>query len=122
MINQAMWREIQRFVTSLMSQQGQAFTQGKVVKRDVANKLVWLREFGDQPIPLVAFNYQVKYYVPDTSGNQVPKKTKVGEVDVLVPEIGDTVLVARHLGSRRLPKCLGVIQSTNYVTAAGGED
>ena len=31
-----------------------------------------------------------------------------------VPEIGDLVLLAQHLGSRELPKCIGVLQSFGF--------
>lgn len=115
------WREIQNFVTRLVSQQGEAFTQGVVVKNDAVKKLVWLKEFGDQPIPLISFDFQVKYYYENTAGHMVPRKTQAHskEVEILVPKVGETVLVARHMGSRRLPKCLGVVQSTGYVRAGG---
>lgn len=94
------------------------FTTGKVIKRNVAKKLVWLEDFGDQPIPLVAFSYQVKYYDETPNNTNVPTvgsaspfttRTKTVTAEVQVPKIGDTVLVARELGTRRLPRCLGVI-------------
>lgn len=122
-LNNTDWREIQKFVVSLLAQQGEYFTQGVVVKNDQVKKLVWLKEFGDQPIPLIAFDYQVKYYYRDGAGNMVPKKTPAHtkDVEILVPRVGDMVLVARHMGSRRLPKCLGVIKSTGYVRAGSEE-
>lgn len=111
------WKSIQNFVNARIAEQGEYFTQGKVIKRDVVNKLIWLKEFGDQPIPLVAFNYQVKYYIVDAAGKTVPRQTKEfsKDVQVSVPQVGEVVLVARMMGSARLPKCLGVIQSTKYV-------
>lgn len=39
---------------------------------------------------------------------------------VIVPEIGDTVLIARELGTRALPRCLGIIQGREYLL--GGEE
>ena len=39
------WREIQKFVNSLLGQQGEYFVQGLVVKNDVKKKLIWLKEF-----------------------------------------------------------------------------
>lgn len=123
-LNQSDWREIQKYVNQLFAQSGEAFAQGAVVKNDAVKKLVWLKEFGDQPIPLISFDYRIKYYVPDGLGNSVAKKTAAHsdeEVEVLVPRVGDIVLVARHMGSRRLPKCLGVIKSTGYVRAGGEE-
>lgn len=120
-LSQSDWREIQKEVNRLIAQVGEPFVQGEVVKNDQANRLVWLKEFGDQPIPMISFDYQVKYYYQNTTGNMVPRTTKAHskEVEILVPRIGETVLVARHMGSRRLPKCLGVIKSTDYVRAGG---
>lgn len=129
MITQDDWREIQRYVNRVLSQQGQSFVQGVVVKSDPKNNLVWLAEFGDQPIPLISFDYQVKYYYNEPTGNTTAVGTAVGsamktrktqayskDVEVLCPRVGDMVLVAQHMGSRRLPKCLGVIKSKKYVT------
>lgn len=131
MLSQDDWREIQRYVNRALSQQGQSFVQGVVVKSDPIKKLIWLKEFGDQPIPLISFDYQVKYYYNEPFGNTTGVGTAVNarmksrktqayskEVDILCPRVGDVVLVAQHLGSRRLPKCLGVIKSKNYVTGA----
>lgn len=124
-------KEIQRMVNRMIAQSvGEYFVQGKVIKNDPKRKLVWLKEFGDTPIPCIAFDVQVKYYYTEPHGNTTAVGTAVNsrvatrktkayspEVEILVPRVGDVVLVARHLGSRRLPKCLGVIQSTNYVQA-----
>lgn len=122
------YREIERFVGRILSDHGQSFVQGVVVKSDQNKKLVWLKEFGDQPIPCIAFDYQVRYYYNEPTGNTTAVGAPVNsrmksrltqpytkEVEILVPRKGDIVLVATHLGSRRLPKCLGVIKSKNYV-------
>lgn len=102
------------------------FTTGKVIKRDVSKRLVWLEEFGDQPVPIVAFDYDVKYYDETPNGTTVPAsgsaspfktKTKTVVTRVRVPNVGDTVLVARELGTRRLPRCLGVIQGKDWLVA-----
>lgn len=126
------WREIQAFVTQIVSQHGQSFIQAKVIKNDTKNKLIWVKELGDQPIPLLAFDYQVKYYYNEPFGNttavgsgvnarMASRKTRAHtkEVEVLTPRVGDIVFIALHYGARRLPKCLGVIQSKNYVKASG---
>lgn len=86
-------------------QMGSEVVYGEVVKRDASRKLIWLAEFGDQPIPLVAMRGHVKVY--DTSGSGVGMK----KADIIydVPKVGETVVVLRQLGSRRLPKCVGVI-------------
>lgn len=82
-------------------------TYGVVTKRDVRRKLIWLTEYGDQPIPIVGLRYKVKVY--DDNGTNVTMKTY--EVTPQVPLVGDKVVVLRQMGSRRLPKCVGVILS-----------
>lgn len=37
-----------------------------------------------------------------------------------VPEIGDLVLIAHHLGSRELPKCLGILNSVGFANFDAG--
>lgn len=110
------WREIQKLVGRMLAEKGEYFIQGIVIKNDETNKLVWLKELGDQPIPIIAFDYRVTYYY-DTAGQTTKKKTTPysREVEVLVPQVGDMVLVAKYFGSRRLPKCLGVIKSKDYL-------
>lgn len=106
------------------------FVQGKVVKRDAVKMLVWIDEIGDQPIPIFSFDYEIKYYyerpsasVNVTAGSPGPRelftrKSNLAkkEVRTLCPEIGETVLVVRHYGSRRLPKCIGVLRSKDFAT------
>jgi hypothetical protein len=82
-------------------------TYGKVVKRDVTKKLVWLKEYGDQAIPIVGLRHIVTYY--DTTPTGVDKKTALIEPEV--PKVGELVVVLRQMGSRRLPKCLGPVLS-----------
>jgi hypothetical protein len=78
---------------------------GRVVRRDEHKKLIWLKEFGDQPIPLVAMRAKVKIFDTTPTGTQI----KTAEVIYEVPKIGELVVVLRQLGSRRLPKCVGVV-------------
>jgi hypothetical protein len=129
------WRAIQDMVSGMIEGQGEYFVQDIVVKSDQDNKIIWTKEFGDQAIPLFTFDYQVKYYDSDAtsasttggidgpwtttiSKQRKPYKTRpyTKEVEVLVPRIGDVVLIARHLGARRLPKCLGVLKSKNFIS------
>lgn len=100
------------------------FTTGKVIKRDELQKLVWLEEFGDQPIPIVGFDYEVKYYDQTPAGTTAPAVggsspyktiTKIVQTKVKVPKIGDIVFVAQEFGSKRLPRCLGVIQGKGWI-------
>jgi len=115
---------IERVVGNISGRLDSYFVTGKVIKRDVANKCVYLKEFGDQPVPLVGFDYTVKYYdeTPNgttavASGNSQPYKTRVKTVDVTVsvPKVGQSVLVIRELGTSRLPRCVGVIQGKNWI-------
>lgn len=87
------------------------FVQGIVVSRDVKNRLVFIRELYDQPIPIIGFEYIIEYFDTQSNGT-VTKRTAT--VKPKVPEIGETVLVALQSGEIRLPKCLGIITSTNF--------
>lgn len=44
---------------------------------------------------------------------QLQKRSEISAIQV--PALGDTVVVALERGTRRLPRCLGVIQSTDYI-------
>lgn len=120
------WVSIRTMIESIAGKKGEYFVTGDVIKRDVDNKLVWLAEFGDQPIPIVAFDYKVKYYdstitvdfAGQTTGTQVTPKTVIAEVQV--PQVGDTVIVARELGVNRLPRCLGVLKGKNWIDLTEG--
>lgn len=129
-ISDGEWKSIRTLVDSLVSKKGEYFVTGDVIKRDEDNKLVWIAEFGDQPIPLVAFDYRIKYYDADTltavdfAGSTVTAKTtttrKYATSEVLVPEIGDTVIVARELGVNRIPRCLGILKGKNWIDTTEG--
>jgi hypothetical protein len=101
------WNAIMEFVGKEIGRRTGFFEQGKVIRRDTQRKLIWLEEFGDQPIPVIGFDQEVKLYT----------KTSVQRLKAtpLTPKVGDTVLVAKHMGTRRLPKCLGVVQGYDYV-------
>lgn len=105
MLTQADWESIYQTINSALPTH--EVTYGKVVKRDTKKKLVWLKEFGDQPIPLVGFKAEVTYY--DTTPTGVKKK--VAKIEPEVPKVGELVVVLRQMGSRRLPKCVGVVLS-----------
>jgi microcystin-dependent protein len=57
--------------------------------------------------------YQVTNYIIKAVGSRTKARDVVGEA--LPPAIGDTVLVALERGTRRLPRCLGVFQSQEYI-------
>jgi len=121
MITNSDWRAIQEFVDKRVTRGGEPFVQATVIRVNQTNKTIFCKEFGDTPIPLLSFDYQVKYMFKETTGAVTIKTTKAHseEVEVLVPRVGDTVLIAQHFGSRRLPKCLGVIKSQHFVETGG---
>lgn len=86
------------------------FQTAIVSKRDVNNRLIWLKG-GNDPIPIIDFEHEVKYYDTDETGQAVVRKAIVQTV---VPKVGQTVLVAFEMGVSTNPRCLGVIQSKNW--------
>jgi hypothetical protein len=112
------WESISQMVEAIVKRvtgtRADFFTTGRVVKVDAANKCVYLAEFGDQPIPIVGFNYTMKYYDEGSSGTI---KQKDASAVLVMPEVGQSVLVAREMGTRRLPRALGVIQGKNWIVA-----
>ncbi len=111
-LDQRDWRRIQNLIDELARAQPDYFSQDKVISVDEHRHVVFVKSFGDQPIPLFAFEYDVNTL--DTLKNG---KTKMRHTVAKprMPKKGDTVLIARHMGSRRLPKCIGILQSTHFV-------
>lgn len=116
-MNDAQWASIaamvEKVVQRVAGSKGDFFTTGRVVKVDEINKCIYLAEFGDQAIPIVGFDYDVTYY--DENATTTNKKTTVAKVKM--PKVGETVFVAREMGTRRLPRCLGVIQGKKWFDA-----
>jgi hypothetical protein len=115
-ISEPEWNSIRTFVERICAQvsgrRSEFFETGTVSKRDEVNRLIWLKGFSDDPIPIVDFEHEVKYYDTDADGNVAVKKAKVTTV---VPKVGQTVLVAYEMGTSRLPRCLGVVQGKNWI-------
>jgi hypothetical protein len=120
-ISEPEWASIRKMVETIAGQysgrRDAHFSLGEVIKRDEDRKLVWLAEFGDQAIPLVYFDQEVKYYDENHLG---VVKVRKAPILMKVPQIGDTVLVAKEFGTRRLPRCLGVLQGFGFIDQ--GED
>jgi hypothetical protein len=104
---------IRKMVESLIGETGEYFITGEVIKRDPNKKLVWLAEFGDQAIPVVSFDYTVKTYDTLPNGKVVVSSY---DAEIKTPALGEIVVVARELGTRRLPRALGVIQGIGWIT------
>jgi hypothetical protein len=122
-ITDAEWVSISEHVIKIVQQvagrAGDHFFVDQVVKIDTSKNLVWVTELGDTAIPLFTFDYDVTYYDESPRGTGLsfggykvyPKKAKV---KIRCPKIGEIVLVAREMGTNRLPRCLGVLRSTGF--------
>ena len=53
---------IKTMVNDAITEQGQTFLTSQVVKNDPLRKLVWVKELGDQPIPVIDFQQMVDIY------------------------------------------------------------
>jgi hypothetical protein len=125
MITEQEWNSIAQFVTKIAMEtsgrRGDHFFVDKVIKRDEVNSLIWVKELVDTPIPLFGFDYLVKYIDETPAGTgwgwgDYIAKTQTIIVKPLTPNIGDLVLIAREMGSGRMPRCLGVLHSKNFAT------
>jgi hypothetical protein len=135
MITEEEWASIRALVGSLAPKISGSRTDyivtTKVIKRDELKKLIWVPEFGDQPIPLIFFDARVVYYDETPKGKLAPAEgapntyntnKKTAPVEFLVPEIGETVVILRELGTQRLPRAIGVIQSTGWILSEEDDD
>jgi hypothetical protein len=118
LISEPEWNSIRevaaKVAADVAGRRGEFFKTGIVSKRDEKNRLVWLKGYGDSPIPVVAFEYDVKYYDTDRHGKII---TRVAKVLPRVPAVGQSVLVVYELGVSRLPRCVGVILGKNWITS-----
>lgn len=118
MITEAEWTSIGKYIEKIAGQvsgkRQDYFTTGQVIKVDIANRCVYLAELGDQPIPIVGWRYTVDYYYEDQSGN-LTKRTATAQV--IPPKVGDTIVVIKELGTRRLPRAIGILYGTNWIVA-----
>jgi hypothetical protein len=112
---------VEAIVREVIGGRADYFISGDVVKRDVEKKLVWIEELGSQAIPVVAFDYTVRYYDMQPTGSagayagsQTVAKTATAQV--VIPKVGDNILVVCERGNRRLPRCLGKIQGRDWFT------
>jgi hypothetical protein len=113
-INDRDWASVYEVIERENRKRGETLLVSKVIKRNTTDKLVWITELGDQPIPIIAFDYEVKYYDTTSTGTVVEKMAKVTPV---VPAVGDLILVAMERGANRLPRCLGKVYSKNYIVS-----
>lgn len=97
----------------------------KVVKADKERGLIWVKDFGDMAIPLVAHNYRFSYYDTQPTGANVtagvPLPTKkvlradddnpVYRAQIVPPKVGQLVVILDPWGAKRFPICIGPVQS-----------
>lgn len=120
MLSKTDWFNIDRRIENIVGKfSSPTLAQGIVIKADANKNLVWLKEFGDQPIPVYTFDYDIKYY--DTQPTGVSGATvntrlvvKKAVVTPKCPKVGETVLILKQFGSRALPKCIGVLRSRDF--------
>ena len=106
-------------VGRLMGRKRDTFFMAEVTKRDTEDNLIWVKELGDQPIPLIAFEYEITYYDESPRGTSgggsfhTFKKTAISKVQV--PQKGEMVLILLEMSYGGRPRCFGVVQSRNFV-------
>lgn len=113
-ITEGEWTSISSLIERMVAKGGgrRQFITSQVLKRDEGNGVIWIGELGDQPIPIVGFDYNVKYYGIDGSGNVTVKNAIATPI---TPQVGEQVLVALEMGEQSLPRCLGVVKGTNWL-------
>lgn len=104
---------IEREIGRISGRRVDPFVMTVVTKVDIDNMNVYCAdEFGITPIPLFAFKETVIYYDSTFSGAVVRKEAKV---ILEPPQVGDVVLICREMSADRLPRCLGVLRSSNFI-------
>lgn len=85
----------------------------KVTKIDRARQIIWTEDFGAIGIPMVAHTFSFAYY--DTTPTDVQHRDDPGnpafQVKIVMPKVGQVVIVLDPWGAKRFPICVGVIQS-----------
>ena len=111
-------RHVELEVGRLMGRKRDWLFMAEVTKRDTENKLVWVKELGDQPIPLVGFDYEVTYYDESprgtSGGGSFHTYKKTAKAEVQVPLKGEMILIIFELAYGARPRCFGVVQSKNF--------
>ena len=81
------WESIHQLVEDYFRKRGNEVTQGIVLKRDEALRQVFVKEFGDEPIPVVGLSGQL--YVFRKNARELL------ELPVVVPKVGELVLILK---------------------------
>ena len=80
----------------------------KVMKVDAKRKVIWVQDFGHMAIPLVGHCYSFDYY--DTTATGAVQK-KNAKAEVVMPKVGQMVVILDPWGAKRFPICIGVLLS-----------
>lgn len=109
-----LWNAISELVAR--GQSAREISIGRVTKRDTINRVIWLEEFGETAIPLVAFDYSFAYYDTTSTGSVIKREDKTDNdpafrTKMLVPKVGQQAVILDMWGNRRFPVCVGIIQS-----------
>jgi hypothetical protein len=104
-IDEGEWTSIEALVEDAFRKRGIPVTQGIVLRSDPENRHVYVKEFGDQPIPVVNMNSQM--YVVENG------LRRTLEIPVAIPKVGDTVILVVTSG---LIRCLGKIDIERQIT------
>ena len=110
-------REVAAQIAEQVSGGRRNYFTARVIKRDEANGLVWVKELDLQPIPVVGHSYEVKYYDTDSTGVVTPKTVTV---KTSVPKVGDNIFIVLEMGAQSLPRCLGTIYGKNWLMSEEG--
>lgn len=110
-------KHVELEVGRLIGRRRDSIITAKVIKNDIENLLVWVKEIKGQPIPVVGFDYDVTYFDESprgvSGGCKVYKKKAI--VKVKCPKVGELVVIAREMSYDGWPKCLGVVQGIDYI-------
>lgn len=71
------FQSVYEAIESAVAKRGEYLLMSQVIKTDAPNKLIWVSECGDQPIPIVAFHDKIRYYDTQTVASlSVPAEVK----------------------------------------------
>jgi hypothetical protein len=127
MIDNHEWNAIRDMIQQLLPAESVVFD--RVTKRDTVDKLVWTKEYGNLALPLVSFQYGFAYYDTQLTANptntfpvrshQVRREDLTNQnvnfkTRLIVPKVGDMVVILDRYGVKRHPVCIGVTESKNF--------
>ena len=99
----------------------------EVTKVDTQRRILNVTEFGDIGIPLVSFTRTHSYYDTQADGTVQKRSDPDGTNDafhsqIVLPNVGDTVVVIDLDGTKSAPFCIGVVQSMPGYWGGGSGD